>query len=355
MPGSYHPVVTSPTPPLRFSLLDAARVLARGRDLGAKLEALAEHTRALTGGAAAFVIYDVDSGQLSLADASESTPLPTTGDLADVTRDRRPAWSASVPADVAALLPGVADASAVAVIPLVVDDERGTDVVGFLITDAMAGAAGDATAGAAGPGADGADTQDSLLAVADLAAVAVRASRLHNELSERSEYSERLARTDALTGLADRRTFEQMLELELARATRQSTPLAIAVFDVDGLTAINVEHGAGVGDDVLRYVAATLADRVRLIDTVARIGEDEFAVLAPGDSAGIVAIRVRDAVALLDPVGAVRISVSAGVAHHPIDGTTGADLLAAATAAIDRARMQGAGVVVGLREPTPEA
>jgi hypothetical protein len=49
-----------------------------------------------------------------------------------------------------------------------------------------------------------------------------------NELAERAEYAERLARTDALTGLADRRTFEQMLELELARATRLSTPLALA-------------------------------------------------------------------------------------------------------------------------------
>ena len=233
-------------------------------------------------------------------------------------------------------------ASAVAVIPLVVDDERGTDVLGLLVADST-------------PAATAADAQDSLLAVADLAAVAVRASRLHNELSERGEYSERLSRIDALTGLADRRTFEQMLELELARATRQSTPLAIAVFDVDGLATINVEHGAGVGDDVLRYVAATLADRVRLIDTVARIGVDEFAVLAPGDSAGTVAIRVRDAVAQLDPVGAVRISVSAGVAHHPTDGTTGADLLAAAVDATGRARSQGTGEVVGLREPTPEA
>jgi diguanylate cyclase (GGDEF)-like protein len=340
--GSYHPQVTSPNPAPRFSLLDAARVLAHGRDLGAKLDALAEHTRALAGGGAAFLVFDSDTAQLSLPDASASAALPTEGALAEVARDRKPVWSANLPTSVAMLLPGVAGTSAVAVIPLVVDDERGIDVVGLLFADSSAGMTAP-------------DTQDSLLAVADLAAVAVRASRLHNELSERSEYTERLARTDPLTGLADRRTFEQMLELELARATRQSTPLAIAVFDVDGLEAINMEHGAGVGDDILRYVAATLADRVRLIDTVARIGEDEFAVLAPGDSAGIVAIRVRDAVAQLDPVGAVRISVSAGVAHHPADGTTGADLLAAAVDAVGRARTQGAGAVVGLREPDPKS
>ena len=105
-PGSYHPQVTSPTVPPRFSLLDAARVLAHGRDLGAKLEALADHARALTGGGAAFLVYDSDTGQLANPDATASAPLPDTGDLADVARDRKPAWSASLPADVAALLPG---------------------------------------------------------------------------------------------------------------------------------------------------------------------------------------------------------------------------------------------------------
>ena len=153
--------------------------------------------------------------------------------------------------------------------------------------------------------------------------MAVRQARLHNALAERAEYLERLARTDPLTGLADRRTFDQMLELEVARAVRQGSPLAVALFDVDALTEIIAAHGASVGDDVLRNVAATIADKVRLIDTVARIGEDVFGVIAPGDAGGIVARRVQDAVAALPPVGPVQASVSAAVVHHPADGETG--------------------------------
>jgi len=137
--------------------------------------------------------------------------------------------------------------------------------------------------------------------------------------------------------------------LELARATRMGTALAVAVFDVDDFAGINEQHGAGVGDDVLRSVAATLADQVRLVDTVARIGPDEFGVIAPGDSSGMVARRVRDAVADLPAIDGVHASIRAGVSHHPQDGTSSGDLLDAAHVAIAQARVEGAGTVVGLR------
>jgi diguanylate cyclase (GGDEF)-like protein len=82
---------------------------------------------------------------------------------------------------------------------------------------------------------------------------------------------------------------------------------------------------------------------VRLIDTVARIGDDEFGVIAPGDNGMVVARRVRDAVSALEPVGGMAITVTGGVATHPGDGTTSSDLMAAADRAMSAARAQGPG------------
>jgi diguanylate cyclase (GGDEF)-like protein len=141
-----------------------------------------------------------------------------------------------------------------------------------------------------------------------------------------------------------------MLELEIHRATRQSSALAVALFDVDDLTAINETHGASVGDDVLRHVAATIADKVRLIDTVARLGDDLFGVIAPGDAGGIVARRVQDAVRAIDAVGPVQPSVSAAVVHHPADGETGEALIDAALAKIAEAQAAGPNALLGLRD-----
>ena len=321
-----------------FSLLDAARILARGSDLATKLSLLAEQARAIAGGAGAIIlIHDAESQALSGADGQllvsvrpEAAPA-----MAEAIRDRRPIWSVMADPPAVGIVPG---GGRQAVVPLVVEDELGSSVEGMLLL-----ATDDA-------GPDDA-TREILGAVADLGAVAIRQARLHNALAERAEYLERLARTDPLTGLADRRTFEQMLELEVARAVRQGSPLAIALFDVDGLTRINEEHGASAGDDVLRHVAATIADKVRLIDTVARVGDDVFGVIAPGDAGGIVARRVQEAVKALAPVGSVQASVSAAVAHHPVGGETGADLLATVSAALEQAQAAGPGTLVGLRDP----
>jgi diguanylate cyclase (GGDEF)-like protein len=140
-----------------------------------------------------------------------------------------------------------------------------------------------------------------------------------------------------------------MLELEVARASRQGSPLAVAVLDVDGLSDIAASKGARVADEVLRHVASAIADRVRLLDTVARFGEDEFVVIAPGDAGGIVALRLRDAIAELPPVGEADISVSAAVVHHPADGATGSELVAASEEALQAAKSKGPGSVFGVQ------
>ena len=314
----------------QVTLLDAARVLARGRDLDAKLRALAGHAHSMAGGTSAVVLlYDPDTAQLLSADGAHSFDADKPDDaLVAAIRDRHVVSDdAAARPELVELAPGASRT----LVPLIVEDENGTEVEGVLVVGFGTAAPPEAA------------TIESLSALADLAAVAIRQARLHNALMEHAEYQERLAHTDPLTGLANRRTFERMLELELARAARQSSPLSVGVFDVDDLARINTEQGAGAGDDVLRRVAATLAGQVRLIDTVARIGDDEFGVIAPGDNGMVVARRVRDAVAALEPIGGLPISVTGGVAHHPEDGTTSDDLLGAAERAMSAARAQGPG------------
>jgi diguanylate cyclase (GGDEF)-like protein len=191
------------------------------------------------------------------------------------------------------------------------------------------------------PGAvdSGGDRMLSLLA--HLAAVSVDHGRLASLVAERSEWFERMAQSDPLTGLANQRTFARVLELELARAGRQGGEVSLALFDVDGFVATNAQGGHQAGDDVLRAVAAVLNESVRLVDTVARIGGDEFVLVAPGSAGMTVARRVLEGVAALPPVAGRPISVSAGIARFPNDGTTPDELLDAAARALEGAKDRG--------------
>ena len=184
-----------------------------------------------------------------------------------------------------------------------------------------------------------------LWAAADLVAVAVDRSRLASTVAERSEWFERLAHTDPLTGLANARTFDRVLELELARAGRQGGEVSVAIFDVDGFAATNDAAGREAGDDVLRSVASVLAGAVRLVDTVARLGGDEFVLIAPGSAGLTVARRVLEGIAALPAVDGRTISVSAGVARFPVDGADPEAIVASAQAALVKARAEGRGQI----------
>ncbi|HEY7599401.1 MAG TPA: GGDEF domain-containing protein, partial [Candidatus Limnocylindrales bacterium] len=179
--------------------------------------------------------------------------------------------------------------------------------------------------------------------LADLCAVAIRKARLAHALVERSEWIERLASTDALTGLANRATFERMLELEIARATRQDVQLSLVLFDVDGFAAINAREGAAAGDDVLRRLASLLADQVRLVDTIGRLGADEFGLIAPGGGGSVVADRVREAAAALHTRGGAALGVRAATVVFPQDGGSSSELMAAAGTALRAAPAGGPG------------
>ena len=197
---------------------------------------------------------------------------------------------------------------------------------------------------------DGAE-RETLGGLAGLAALAVDRARLASTAAERSEWFERMAHTDPLTGLANERTVGRILELELARAARQGSEVSFAMFDVDDFRATNTVGGHEAGDDVLRRVASVLAESVRLVDTVGRVGGDEFVLVAPGSAGTMVAQRIINGIAALPPVAGRPITVSAGVARFPADGSDSAALIAAARAGLDRARAEGRGSVASGVEP----
>jgi diguanylate cyclase (GGDEF)-like protein/PAS domain S-box-containing protein len=128
---------------------------------------------------------------------------------------------------------------------------------------------------------------------------------------------EREALTDALTGIPNRRAAEREIARAHALARRTSTPLSVALFDLDHFKQVNDRHGHGVGDEVLRRVAQAIDRAKRLTDTVTRWGGEEFlAVLpVPIDGASIFCERVRREVERLPCPGVGRVTVSAGVAE----------------------------------------
>lgn len=127
---------------------------------------------------------------------------------------------------------------------------------------------------------------------------------------------QRHATTDGLTGVLNHRSFYERLEAEQARAVRYARPLALVLCDVDGLKALNDGRGHQAGDRALHTVARAFVAEARAADVVARVGGDEFAVIAPDtDAAAALALADRlraAAVAALAEVG-LAVSVSCGV------------------------------------------
>jgi diguanylate cyclase (GGDEF)-like protein len=131
------------------------------------------------------------------------------------------------------------------------------------------------------------------------------------------------ATTDVLTGLVNRRSFMQTLDVELARARRNGAPLSVAIADIDYFKRINDTHGHAGGDEVLCRVAEIATDTMRMGDVVARLGGEEFAILMPDtdeDQARIACERLRAALAARP----VRLSTGADA---PVTLSTGVALL----------------------------
>jgi len=127
----------------------------------------------------------------------------------------------------------------------------------------------------------------------------------------------RLASTDPLTTLANRRAGWQRLTEECERSARYRSPLACVMFDVDHFKAINDELGHDVGDEVLKSVAEVIRKGIRTTDTLCRFGGEEFMLICPGieeDGAEKLAQRLRAAVAAMDVREGLEVTISGGVA-----------------------------------------
>ena len=186
--------------------------------------------------------------------------------------------------------------------------------------------------------------------LAGQAVVALENARLHRMV-------ERQALVDGLTGLANRRQADEALAIELARTERLGGPVGLILADVDDFKAVNDRFGHPTGDVVLRDLADTLRENVREIDTAARWGGEEFAVILPGtdlEGAAQVAERIRAALAereILSVDGApLHVTASFGVATSTAT-TTVQQLVEAADESLYRAKRAGKDRVYAGTEP----
>lgn len=172
---------------------------------------------------------------------------------------------------------------------------------------------------------------------------------------ERHELSSALhheAYHDSLTRLPNRRSFEMEIETTLGDPERRGERGAVLFLDLDGFKLVNDTLGHAVGDSLLRQVGERLARRLDSGDVLARMGGDEFAIIARGlgdaAEAGAIARRLADALAARFDIDGVRLSVDAsiGICHYPADGTSADELLRCADIAMYEAKRAGKGRIV---------
>jgi diguanylate cyclase len=164
-----------------------------------------------------------------------------------------------------------------------------------------------------------------------------------------------LSRTDPLTGLRNQRAFDERLGEEVARAARYGGPLSLLVADVDSLKALNDRGGHHAGNLALRAVAAAMRTDARQTDLAARIGGDEFALIAPktdATEAAALGDRIRGLVEHHDAIG---VTISVGVATLGPELPDAQALLRAADAALYEAKHRGRNRVVAAASPAKGA
>jgi len=172
------------------------------------------------------------------------------------------------------------------------------------------------------------------------------------------EESQRLATTDPLTGLFNRRAFVTSLEREIARAERHPSPISLLVLDLDHFKSVNDSYGHGIGDVVLAALGAELRRRSRASDLLGRWGGEEFLLALPStNEAGALTMaeRIRESVTRLEVADArgetIPLTVSIGVAER-VAGETVDALVDRADRAMYEAKLAGRNRVV--RAPSPE-
>ena len=325
-----------------------ARLVAEGPDLRrtfaafvAALQPLVPHDRAILsilrpGAEELERLVEAVAGDEEMADGSPSI-IPLEGSVAGAVLQRRqPLLRRDIGgADPASGL--VAGIRSSVLLPLVVGDQA----LGVLIL------------GSRQPGAFQESHLLLLEPLADQLALALQNALLH-------EATHNQALTDPLTGLPNRRHFDQRLEPELQRARRLGYPLGFLFVDMDEFKEINDTLGHQAGDAALRQASAALTVSLRASDFLARWGGDEFVVLLPGvtsEELPVVGEKLQRSLAGLSPYvpGAAGrpLSVSMGGAIFPRDGNTAEGLVEVADGALRAAKARGGGCLVLATEITP--
>jgi diguanylate cyclase (GGDEF)-like protein len=193
-------------------------------------------------------------------------------------------------------------------------------------------------------------------------------AELNRRLADESEQLSRLAHTDPLTGLANRRFFDVQLPRLLLQAELSGSPVSLVLVDIDHFKGVNDAHTHLVGDEVLRRLSRELAGHCRNSDLAARIGGEEFAVVLPDTSlveACAAAERLRTAVSAIDLTDlhpGLRVTVSVGVAsaqdaeaREPLFGAADAELYVAKRAGRNTVRPVATPVESGAEKSRPDA
>jgi diguanylate cyclase (GGDEF)-like protein len=181
------------------------------------------------------------------------------------------------------------------------------------------------------------DVLDILEALAAQAAGSVESARLHEKTAA-------LAVTDALTGLQNRRAFDEQLAAEVRRALRYGRPLSVIFLDLDHFKAVNDRYGHDYGDIALQQAATALRANMRDTDRCYRLGGEELIVIAPETNvrdAMLAAERLRSAIEHSAGPGAPVVTASFGVAELPTHAANGGALVRAADLAVYAAKARG--------------
>lgn len=175
---------------------------------------------------------------------------------------------------------------------------------------------------------------------------------LLRELKHALRYERRLARTDHLTGIFNRREFHEQLEYEIERAARLIYPITFAYIDLDNFKRLNDEQGHAAGDEQLKLIAESISKTIRKTDLFGRLGGDEFGVFLPNvdqTAARTVIAKIENAVAVQMQSLHSPITLSMGVVTFHTPPASSKELILKADALMYEAKHKGKGQVVYLQ------